>query len=158
MIAIPKGRAALTAPTPAKEVAGFKLPKTLAACADMAYTLRQERYALNKKVEELQAKETALTEHLIQNLPKSDASGVRGRTALATIKEKEIVELIGTEADRFAKVYAYILKNGKKDPGVWSLLQRRVGDAAAKELILAGKGDAIGAKIGKVPTVSLTKI
>lgn len=155
-------RAALETPVKAtaqaSKTAGFVLPKSLAVCADMAYTLRQDRYALQKQIDEMQKKETALTEHLINNLPKSDASGVRGKVAWATIKDKEVVELVGTEQDRFSKVYDYILKNGRKDPGVWSLLQRRVGDAAAKELIAAGKGALIGAKLGTVPTVSLTKV
>jgi hypothetical protein len=155
-------RAALETPVKAtakaSTAAGFALPKTLAECADMAYQLREERYAAQKKVDEMKKRETALVEHLINNLPKSKASGVRGKFALATIKEAEVIELIGTETDRFEKVYDYILKNARKNPGVWSLLQRRVGDAAAKELILAGKGALIGAKIGKIPTVSLTKV
>jgi hypothetical protein len=142
----------------ASKAAGFTLPKTLAACADVLYETRQERYALQKKVEALAAKETALSEHLIENLPRSDATGVKGRVATVTIKDKEIVELYGTEVDRFEKLYDYILKNARKDPGVWSLLQRRAGDAAVKELIAAGKGAAIGARLGTVPTVSVTKL
>lgn len=163
-IATPKRASRAALETPAKETAaaskaaGFKLPKTLAACADMAYQLRTERYAVQKKVDELQARETALCEHLINNLPKSDALGVVGKAARAVIKEREIVDLQGDGKDKFAKVYDYILKNARRDPGVWALLQRRVGEAAAKELIEAGKGKLIGAKIGTVPTVSLTKV
>ena len=155
-------RAALE--TPKKETAaaskgaGFKIPKSLAACADMLYTMETERYALQHRVEAMKANETALREHLIENLPKSQALGVSGKVATATIKDKEIVELIGTEDDRYSKVYDYILKNARRNPGVWSLLQRRLGDAAAKEMITAGKGPLIGAKLGKIPTVSLTKV
>jgi hypothetical protein len=136
----------------------FKMPKTLAACADMAYELRQERYALQKQVEELKSRESALVEHLIETLPKSDALGITGKKARATIKETEIVDLQGDGAEPFAGVYDYILKNGRKDPGVWSLLQRRLGSEAAKELIAAGKGKLIGAKLGTVKTISLTKL
>lgn len=138
---------------PTSTIPGFKIPTALAKCADMLYELERERYALQKQIEEMKKKESALTEHLINNLPKSDATGVSGKIARAVIKEREIVELIGTETDRFALVYAYILKNAKKDPGVWSLMQRRLGEASAKELVAAGKGKLIGAKMGKVPVV-----
>lgn len=155
-------RAAATVPD--KEVAktskeaGVKIPKSLAACADMLYEMERRRYVLQKEVDAMKSAETAIREHLINNLPKSDALGIAGKIARATIKEKEIVELVGSETDRFEKVYDFILKNGRKNPGVWSLLQRRLGEAAAKELIDAGKGALIGAKLGKVPTVSLTKV
>jgi hypothetical protein len=142
----------------AKAITGFKIPTSLAQCADLLYKLEKERYALQHQAEDLKKKETLLTEHLINNLPKSDATGVVGKVARAVIKEREIVELIGTETDRFALVYEYILKNARKDPGVWSLMQRRLGEAAAKELVAAGKGKLIGAKMGKVPVVSLSKV
>lgn len=149
---------------PAKETAaaskeaGFKLPKTLAACADLLYETRQERYDLQKKIEGLAARENVLTDHLLSNLPQSGATGVKGRAATVTIKKKEIVELYGSEVDRFEKLYDYILRHARKDPGVWSLLQRRPGEAAVKELIAAGKGAAIGARLGEVPTLSVTKL
>lgn len=155
-------RAALEVPkketAAASKDAGFAIPKDLAACADLLYETENKRYALQHQAEALKKNETALREHLIKNLPKSKARGVTGKVANATIKEKEIVELVGTEADRYEKVYDYILKNARRNPGVWSLLQRRLGDAAAKELIDAGKGALIGAKIGKIPVVSLTKV
>ena len=37
-------------------------------------------------------------------------------------------------------------------------MQRRIGEAAAKEMIAAGKGGLIGYKIGKVKFVSLSKL
>jgi hypothetical protein len=162
-IATPKAsRAALETPkketAAASKEAGFKIPKDLAECADMLYLKEKERYALQAKAEALKKEETTLREHLINNLPKSKALGVTGKVANAVIKEKDIVELIGTEQERFAKVYDYILKNGRKNPGVWALLQRRLGDATAKEMIDAGKGALIGARLGKVKTISLTKV
>lgn len=142
----------------ASKEAGVKIPKTLAACADMLYELERKRYVIQHEVDAMKKQESVLTEHLINNLPKSDALGVTGKLATATIKKKEIVELFGSKTDRFASVYEYILKNARKDPGVWSLLQRRLGDASAKELIAAGKGSKIGAKIGTIKVVSLTKV
>jgi len=138
-----------------------KLPKSLAACADLLYTTRQDRLKLQKEVEAMQALETQIVQHLLEELPKSGATGMKGRLGVATIKQKEIVELYGTGSDtgdRFDKVYEYIRKNAGKDPGVWSLLQRRLNDATAKELIAAGKGAAIGARIGMIDVISVTKL
>lgn len=142
-------------------MAEFKIPKTLAACADLAYETRQARLKLQKEVEALQERETALVQHLLTKLPETNATGTKGRVGAATIKDKEVVELYGTGSDtgdRFDKVYEYIRKNAGKDPGVWSLLQRRLNDATAKELIAAGKGAAIGARVGVVKVISLTKV
>lgn len=142
----------------ASKATGLKIPKELATCADMLYEMELKRYALQHQIEAMKKDETTLREHLINNLPKSNALGVTGKLANAVIKEKEIIELAGSEEDRFSLVYDYILKNARRNPGVWSLLQRRLGDAAAKELVDAGKGKLIGAKLGKVPVVSLTKV
>lgn len=154
-----KVRAALLTPEADRKIEpGVKLPKSLGACADLLYETQQKRYDIQKEIDRLTKLETDIREHLINNLPKSEATGVTGKLATARVVEKEVVELYGTERDRFEKVYSYILANAKKDPGVWSLLQRRVGDAAAKELIAAGKGAKIGARLGKVPAISLTKV
>ena len=119
---------ALVTPTP------FKMPKTLAACADAYYTTMQERLALQKKVDALKAQETAIAEHLIQNLPKSDATGVSGKAARVFITMKTRAQV--TNWDKF---YGYILKSANKDPGAWSLLQKRVGEEAVNEIWAAGK-------------------
>jgi hypothetical protein len=158
MPTIAQPKPAAKAAAPKAEAPAFKLPKTLAACADMLYTLERERYVLQHKIEAMKKQESALTEHLIENLPRSDALGITGKIARATIKDREIVELVGTEADRFEKLYDYVLKNAKKNPGVWALLQRRVGEGAAKEMIAAGKGGLIGAKLGTVKVISLSKV
>ncbi len=118
----------------AKPAAAPKLPKTLAACADEYYTVMQERLKLQRQVDELKKRETLLAEHLIQNLPKSDATGVAGKLARVTVVNK-----IRPEVEDWDALYGYIVKQSKKDPGVWALLQRRVGDAAVQEVWNAGK-------------------
>ena len=130
----------------------FKLPKTLAACADLLYTTQQKRYALDKQSDAMKAEEAQLREHLINNLPKSDATGVAGSIARASISIKEVVQVKDWEG-----VYAHILKNAKKDPGVWSLLQKRVGDKAVKEVLESGK-KIPGVELMDVKTVSLNKV
>lgn len=101
----------------------FKLPKTLGAAADELYAVRQARLKLVKEVEAKQRHETFLSEYLIEQLPVSEAEGVTGKVAKATVLRSEVPQV--EDWDRF---YKYILKS--KD---FSLLQRRVGVEAVRE-------------------------
>ena len=130
----------------------IKLPKTLAGCADRLYEVRQLRLAKQREVEAFEKEESALREHLIQNLPKSQASGIAGKTARASIANKVVVQVTNWD-----EVYGYIVKNFKKNPGVFALLQKRVGEAAVKEIWEAGK-KVPGTQPLEVPTVSLNKL
>ena len=134
------------------KAAAPKLPKTLAACADEYYTVMQERLKLQRQADELKKRETQLAEHLIQNLPKSDATGVAGKVARVTVTTK-----VRPEVQDWDALYAYIHTRAKKDPGVWSLLQRRVGDAAVQEIWDAGK-DVPGVKPFQYPKLSYSAI
>ena len=67
----------------------YKFPKAIGTCADRLYKLREERLALQKKVDELKAEETALKNHIIDMLPKSEASGVAGKVARVTVVTRE---------------------------------------------------------------------
>jgi hypothetical protein len=130
----------------------FKIPKTLALCADRLYAVKAERLAKEKEAEAFKAEETALREHLINNLPKSDATGVAGKVCRASITSKTVAQV-----DNWDDLYAYIVKGYKKNPGVFSLLQRRVGDAAVKEMAEAGV-KVPGTVLIDVPQVSLNKL
>lgn len=114
--------------------AALKIPKTPGAAADMWWTLRQKRLAAQRVVDELQKQETALAEHLINTLPKSDATGVTGKL----INVRVVTQTVPKVED-WDKLYKYIQKQSAKDPGVWSLLQRRVNDSTVKEIWEAGK-------------------
>lgn len=101
----------------------FTMPKTLGACADLVFTLRQERLAAQKVVDEIGEREQAVKKHLIDNLPKSQAGGIAGRLARVSITTKTIAQVKDWDA-----FYKYVLKT--KD---MSLLQRRLGTAAVQE-------------------------
>lgn len=125
----------------------FVIPESLALCADLLYTTREERLKIDKVVEELKSREAQLREHLINNLPKSDASGVSGAVASATIKQKE--EPVVEDWD---SLYKYISRHK-----AWDLLQRRVSGPAVKarwedKKVVPGVGMII------VPSISLTKV
>ena len=88
----------------------FKLPKTLAACADRLYALRQARLDVERKAEEMKAEERALKEHLIDTLPKSEANGVEGKVARVRITIKDVPTL-----EDAAALKRYIKKYGAAD-------------------------------------------
>lgn len=124
----------------------FKLPKAFGAVADVAYTVRQQRLALQKLVDQLKERETAAREHLIQNLPKGD-TGAAGNIARAQITKKEVPQARDWEA-----TYKHIKKTGQFD-----LLHRRLNDKAIKERW--ARGDSVpGVTKFTAIDVSLTKL
>lgn len=125
----------------------FKFPKTMGACADRLYELRQKRLEEQKKVDLIEAEEKALKEYIIQNLPKSEASGVAGKLARVTVVAKEIPQVEDWDA-----FYKYVKKTGNFD-----LMQRRLTDAAVKERWEAGE-EIPGVKHFQVVTVSINKV
>lgn len=79
----------------------FRFPKSMGLCADKYYLLKQKRLAAQKEVNKLVEEEKALKNHIIENLPKSKASGVAGKVARATVVTKE--EPVVNNQDAFRK-------------------------------------------------------
>jgi len=112
----------------------------LASYADKLYSIRNQRLALQKKVEAFQAEETRLKDHLIATLPKNDSTGIAGKTCRISLLVKDV-----SQADDWDKIHAYVRKTGN-----WELLQRRLNNRAAMEILEDGK---------KIPGVSIfTKV
>ena len=107
----------------------FKFPKTMGACADKIYELRQKRLDAQKVVDAIQAEESALREHIIQTLPKSETTGVAGKLARVTVVTKSIPQVKDWDA-----FYKYVAKNKAFD-----LMQRRLSDKAVTDRWEAGK-------------------
>lgn len=124
-----------------------KIPEKLGACADLLYKTQQERYALQHKVDALKELESALSEKIIRELPKSEATGVAGKRARATVRTKEVPQVADWPA-----LYAYITKTKSFD-----LLQKRVADKSIAERWEAGKQVPGVTKFTKV-VVSITKV
>jgi hypothetical protein len=125
----------------------MKIPKTLGLCADKLLELREAKSALQKQIDGLEENEKALKDHLIENLSANDSTGVLGKRCRAAIT----VKTVATVKD-WDQLYKLILKT--KD---FSLLQRRVGDAAVRERWEAGETVA-GVEPFLVKQVSVTKI
>ena len=92
------------------------IPKTLGACADKLWQLREKRSQLQHQADTLEAEEKAIKEYLINNLPKSEADGVTGKVAKVLIKTRSVPSV--KDWDSF---YKHILKTGD-----FSLLARKV--------------------------------
>ena len=127
----------------------FKPPKSLAACADMLYKIREQRYALQREAKLIEEKESILREYLINNLPKSSATGISGKIATVKVELKRIVQVADWD-----KLQKYIIKNASK--GAFALLQRRVNSTAVEE-IWAAKKTVPGCEAFNAPVISLTK-
>jgi hypothetical protein len=111
---------AVAAKKTAVKTAKFVIPKKLAKVADLLYTTRQRRLEVQKQVDELAKQEGLLREHLIEHLPKSEASGVSGEVANAKV-EKKTVWQVGD----WSKFQKYVQKTGEFD-----LLGRSVSQPA----------------------------
>ncbi len=131
---------------PKKEVA-FKAPKTIGACADLLYTTRAKRLAIQKEAEVFEELESKLKAYIIDTLPKSEASGVAGKVARVSVEVKKVPKV-----EDWDKFYAHIKKTGD-----FALLGKSLGKEHVKEVLDAGK-KLPGMGTIPVVTVSLSKL
>lgn len=123
------------------------VPKSLAAAADALYETKKQRLAAQNDIKPLAEFETALKEHLIQNLPKSDANGAIGKVAKAQVVKKDIPRVEDEKA---------FLKFAKK-PGNEDLL-KIVPNMEAIQARWESKKAVPGVKAFTVVTISSTKL
>ena len=142
------------APTPRAKSAAkpkFKIPKTIGACADRLYEIKAALAEINRsvadKIETLETERKAITDYVINNLPKSEATGVAGKLARVTVVKKEVPQV-----EDWDKFYAYIKKTGS-----FELLGRSLSAPAIKERWEAKKA-VPGVKAFDVVTISLNKV
>ena len=131
----------------AKAKVGFKIPKTAGACADRLYELKRLKSEAQKVVDAIDEEFAAIKEHIINTLPKSEASGVAGKTARVSVVVKDVCQV-----ENWDEVWKYIIKNKAYD-----LMQRRVADAAVKARWEDGKQVPGVVKFNAV-TISLNKL
>ena len=128
-----------------------KIPKSLGACADKLYDVRQLRLQAEKYAAEIKAFEERLREHIIKKVPKGD-TGASGQRYNATVKRERTWRV---DAEQWGKFHAWVRKNNRFD-----LLQKRLSEAAVAELMTEAPKSKQPA--GVVPfdlvKVSLTKV
>lgn len=113
----------------------FKIPTNLAQAVDLYGETKAKRLAAQKQVDALEEQEKKLKQHLIDTVPKSEATGIAGKLwrIAVLVKERVIVdqELGGWEA------YDAWCKKNKIAPR--EAYQHRLNEPAIKERIAAGK-------------------
>ena len=130
---------------PTKLIA-FKPPKTMGGCADLLWELKAKRSVIQKSADAIEEQEKQLKAHIIETLPKSEASGVAGKVGRVTVVSKEVAQVTDWPA-----FYAHIKKTGDFD-----LLGRTIKQDAVKARWEAGKKVA-GMGTFNAVTISLTK-
>jgi len=125
----------------------FAFPKTIGACADRLYALKQQRLAESKGLDQMKAEETALKEHIIDTLPRSESTGAAGKVARVTIVLK-----MRAEVQDFEALVKWALKNKRLD-----LLTRGINNTVATELWDEGK-TVPGLEAVQYKTISLNKV
>lgn len=121
-----------------------KKAPSFAACADMLYDKRQERLAADKVAAALKTEEQELLDYIIDNLPKDSGGAVGRHHKVETYNDAKPV------VKDWDALYKYIKRTGK-----FELLQRRLGEGAAQELI-DDKKTPPGVELFNVVKVSLT--
>ena len=128
------------------KVAKLKIPKSMGACADRLFEIKQERLAMEKVVDAMKANERALTDHIIDHLPKGD-TGASGAHHKVQVRTEDIPQV-----EDWDKLYAYVKKNNAFD-----LLQRRLNPKAVMER-LEDKKKVPGTKMFTAVKLSLTQV
>jgi hypothetical protein len=122
--------------------------------------VREQRLALERQADVLQKEESALRDHLIASLPKSDATGVAGKVARASIKVKTIATAEDWDKVNQWCLDQYALHKRKKDGlemAAFGIFQRRLSDAVVKERWDNGE-EIPGVSSLDVKMVSLNKL
>lgn len=88
----------------------YQTPTSLAEAADKLYTLKNERLKLQKVIDEYDEEEGFLKRHLIEELPKINASGISGVHCKVGLMEKQIPQIKDWEV-----FFKHILETGEFD-------------------------------------------
>jgi hypothetical protein len=111
------------------------------------FETRNARLAAQKVADEIEEDEKLLREYIIQNLPKSQATGVAGKLARVSVVSKDVHAV-----EDWDKLFEYVRKNKAYD-----LLQRRIASTAVtarwennKEVPGVGHFTAVTVSLSKV--------
>lgn len=127
--------------------AGGPLPKAIGLCADLYSDVRALRLMMEKEVAAVQARETEIKNHIIDNLSKSDDTGAAGKRYRAQIVIKDVPKL-----SDWTKLTAYVMEHDRFD-----LIQKRLSDKAVTDMWEANEA-VPGVEVMHIPNVSITKI
>lgn len=121
----------------------MKKPESLGQAADLLYAVRERKSLINQKLKEIEEIEKELKDYIIDNLPKSNATGIAGKRARVTVVKKDIPRVTDWQ-----EVHKYILKTKN-----FEILQRRLSEGVVGEL-QKNVGPIPG--VGKFTTISVS--
>lgn len=121
-------------------------PKSIGACIDKLYRLKEKRRAIESQADEVKKEENALEEHILETFSKSDLDGARGKVATAGVTRTTVPTVKDWD-----QLYAYI-----KEHDAFDMLQRRVSTSAYRERLYAEE-PVPGVESFEVVKLSLTK-
>lgn len=129
-----------------------KLPKSMGACADLLYDVKQLRLAAEKYAAEIKAEEVRITNHIVDNLDKRVETGAAGKRYRAQVKATASYRV---DPEKWGSFHKWIAKTGRFD-----LLQKRLSEDAIKEVMteLPKSKQPPGVIPHTIVKVSLTKV
>jgi hypothetical protein len=125
-----------------------KLPKSMGACADLLYDMKQQRLAADRYAAELKAEEERIKAHIIDNLDKN-STGAAGKHHRVQVVRKTKPRV---DPEKWPQFLAWVAKNK-----AWDMLQRRVGEEGCRVRMEEGK-KVPGLTTFQYVDVSLTKV
>lgn len=124
-----------------------KFPKSMGACADLLFKLREKRLKLDKEAAAAKAEEQELINYIIDNLDK-DSAGAIGKTHKVKVVTKQKPQI--KDFDALSK---WVKKTGRFD-----VFQRRLSEQAIMDTLAQPKSKGVpGVELFNAITVSLTK-
>lgn len=130
-----------------KQAVSRKIPATLGEAADLLYRVRAEKSEAENVVKEINTFKRELENYIIDNLPKSNASGISGTIAKVRVYTDDVPTV-----DDWDKFYKYVSR--KK---AFELMQRRLAVVAIRERQANGE-KLPGVGTFRVVKVSVTKL
>lgn len=142
---------------------GGPIPVNLGRCVDLYHDVRSLRLAMEKEAKDMQVREAELKLHILQNLQRSDDRGAVGLRYMAKRVDKDAFSFAKAETDEmeaevegssgWQKFTAWVRQTGN-----FHFLQKRLSDAAVKEMVENGQGLPPGVNKITVPDISVTKV
>lgn len=126
---------------------GSSIPSSLGDVVDEYRRVRDIRLAMKKETDAVEERERELKDHLINEIPKSEITGVAGKRFRAQIVKKDV-----PAAEDWKQIHAWVMQNERFD-----ILQKRLADKAIKDMWEEGETIPGVVKFPKVD-VSVTKI
>lgn len=124
------------------------LPENLGECIDEYKDLNELRLAMQKEVDAVKKRESALQEHLLQNISKQNKKGEFGTHYKAQVKQKQTIRV--ADWDKF---FPFIKENDRFD-----MLQKSIAQKAVKDFFEETEKLPPGTEKMQVPWLSITKI